>query len=278
MRKLLVAVLLVASAGVLYSEPLLLQQADNVLQPKTLELGLSDILYQYDLTDITNAAGVTVLENKVTATIVPVYARYGITPKLEATLQLPYETLNTDSGGATTSKSALADSIIGVKYVLGDDGDLKKGLACVFSVPTGDSAFRRGFDIQPVFSLRRIIPHGAINFNLAYDITAEYSDVNSVKQNPGDVLSAGVGLERSADFSENFTWITEFVYRSLSEASSAGITTANSSGSQMDWDLGARYDTGDWRTKLGFALALGDETYRTYDYKVIAGVTYLIKL
>jgi hypothetical protein len=278
MRKLLVMVLLVVSAGALYAEPLLLQQADNVLQPKTLEVGLSDILYQYDLTKITDAAGNVVQENKVSATLVPLFARYGISPKLEAMLQVPYETLNTDFGGVTASKSALADSVIGVKYVLADDGNVKKGLALVFSVPTGDSAFRHGIDIEPVFSLRKVGPRGACNFNLSYDITTEYSDANSFKQNPGDVLSVGIGIERTAKFSDNFTWITEFVYRSITQASSAGVATPNSSGSQMDWSVGGRYNTGDWKTKLGLGLALGDESYRTYDYKVIAGVTYLIKI
>jgi len=278
MRKLLVAVLFVASAGVLRAEPLLLQQADNVLQPGTLETGLSDISYQYDLTKIIDAAGNEVMQDKVAVTFVPVFARYAFSPRFEASLMIPYETLNTDVGGVTASKSALGDTVAGMKFAFGDNNNAKKGLALVFSIPTGDSAFRHGLDIEPLFAFRKTGPKGSFNFNIAYDMTAEYSDANSVKQNPGDVLSAGIGLERTANFSENITWITEFVYRSISEASIAGVATPNSAGAQMDWDLGARYDIGSWSTKIGFVLALGDETYRTYDYKVIAGVTYLIKI
>ena len=32
------------------------------------------------------------------------------------------------------------------------------------------------------------------------------------------------------------------------------------------------------KTKIGLVLALGDEKYRTYDYRIIAGLTYLWKI
>ena len=73
-------------------------------------------------------------------------------------------------------------------------------------------------------------------------------------------------------------WIGEFIYDSLSESSSAGVTQSGSSGGRMELVLGGRYNTGDLKTKLGVGLSLGDEKYRAYDYRIIAGVTYLVKI
>jgi hypothetical protein len=276
MKKLLTLTLLTVLAAPLCAEPLLLEQADKVLQPGTLEAGLGDMIYQNDTVKLTDAAGTVVKDYAVTATVIPVTARLALNEKFEASLAVPYNTVTSNFSGASVSESAMADASLGIKYVLSDGEAKKTGLILRMSLPTGDKKFRQGMDIQPVLSFRKIGGKRTWNLNIAYDMTAEYEDANSIKNNPGDVLSAGLGFEKARN--EKLTWISELVFRSISSASNAGVTTTDSAGTQMDWSLGARINSGDWKKKLGLVIAFGDETYRTYDYRVLAGVTYLFKI
>ena len=114
-----------------------------------------------------------------------------------------------------------------------------------------------------------------MNVNLSYDLKGSYTDENSVDQKPGNVLGLGVGAEKMY---YGINWGAEFLYNSLSTSSSAGVTQTGSDGSQMDLVLGGRYNKGNLKTKLGLDLSLGDETYRQYDYKILAAVTYLLNI
>jgi hypothetical protein len=288
MRKVLVCLgLLLGTASLLLAEPLLLEQADNVLTPKTLEFGLANITYQSDVADITNAAGTTVLKLTNTAYSVPLYGRYAFNGRLEGWTFIPYNSTSSKSeitGGAsaTSDTSGLSDPAIGAKYTLTDNflqKGWKIGAAGIVNLPVGDKKFRQGLDIEPLIAARKEIEKMFVNINLGYTLNQEYEDENSIKQKPGDVLSAGVGIEYPlAIKSFNFEGIGEFIYQNLGESKIAGVAQTGSAGSRMDLIIGARYNSGSWKTKLGLDLSLGEEKYRAYDYRIIAGVTYLVKI
>ena len=270
----------------LMAEPLTLEQAGNVLQKGTLEIGLADMAYQTDQTKFTDAGGNVIATLTNTATIVPLYARYAITPKIEATINVPYSSISykeQPTGGTSTSysDSGLSDPTIMGKYSLELGSGWEGAAAAAFTLPEGAQSkqfpgiggvFQQGTNIKPILAARKMFGEFAFNANVSYNIEGSFTDEYSVKQAPGNVMSAGIGAERAW---KGINWIGEFVYNNLEQSSVAGVAQKNSAGSQMDVVVGGRYNYKNFKTKLGVDVSLGDETYRTYDYRVIAGVTYL---
>ena len=287
MRKLLAVFgVLIFSFSTAVAEPLVLEQAGNVLKTGTLELGLGDIFYQTDVTSLVDTSGTELAKYTSVSTILSLTSRYAFCDKLEGALSVPYVSLafKSESGGTsiTTDDAGLGGAQALVKYNIcscKNGWETSAGLG--LSLPTGlqstkfSQAFRNGLNMKPSFMTSKKCGKYNVNLNLAYNITAEYEDSSAAKtkQNPGDVLSAGAGLEYP--MSEQTNLIGEFVYNSISEAASAGTAVSGSSGSQMDLICGVRHNKNNIKTKLGLALAFGDEKYRTYDYKIIAGITYL---
>ncbi|MGM0441869.1 MAG: hypothetical protein ACQEQC_05575, partial [Elusimicrobiota bacterium] len=66
----------------------------------------------------------------------------------------------------------------------------------------------------------------------------------------------------------------EFLYENLSALEKDGEEISDTSGSRSEIIGGLRYNRDSYRTKLGLGISLGDETYRTYDYRIFAGITY----
>ena len=149
------------------------------------------------------------------------------------------------------------------------------------SLTTGASStklpgiFKQGMDITPLFAATKDVGPCVLNVNLSYDIKGSFTDENSVKQQPGSVLSLGVGAEKMY---AGINWGAELIYNSLSTSKVNDVTQTGSDGSQTDLVLGGRYNSGNWKTKLGVDLSLGSEEYRVFDYRVIAAVTYLINI
>ena len=282
---LLLFVILTFGVTFLMAEPLVLEQAGNVLQPGTLEAGLSEFTYQIGSSKLTDAAGSVTDKQTNTAFIFPFYARYAFSPAIEAALDVPYFSVSKkdEPAGGTTqifSDSGLADPTLTGKYSFGYNGwDIAAGAA--LGVPGGKqsatlpSAFRQGFNVKPLIAARKAYGTTTLNVNVSYNLTGEYTDENNIKQDPGDVLSAGIGAEIATP---DIDMIAEFIFNNIFESSAAGVSAANSAGSQMDFVFGWRYNTGNTKTKFGVDVALGDQYYRTYDYRVLCAATYLWKI
>ena len=161
-RILLLCCFCIAQTAFLQAEPLVLEKGGNVLTPKTLEVGLADIAYQVDETQLTDAAGTVVYKLTNTALVTPLYARYAFTPKIESFLKIPYSSLNskgepTGAASTTTSDSGLADAALGGKYSFMCKGwDMSGALA--MSIPMGKtstsmpSSFKQGFNVKPLIA------------------------------------------------------------------------------------------------------------------------------
>lgn len=283
MRKVfaVISVVFLCSAAAL-AEPLALQQAKNVLEPGMLELGFGDLNYQTDVTKFTDGTQLT-----RTATITSLYSRYSFSGCVEGSINIPYLSLSskTESSGSpvTADDSGLGDPVLSFKYVINDSG-LESAAGVGISIPVGKQSdkfpesFRNGVSFKPEFVLSKNLEKYIINLNLSYELTGEYEDASAAKtkQNPGDIISLGVGVEYPKW--ENTSLIGEFVYNNILQASTAGSSVSGSSGSQMDLICGLRYNKNSFRTKLGIDLSLGDEQFRDYDYRIIAGITYLWKI
>jgi len=286
-RKMLLAaaVLLTAGSQYLMAEPLTLEQAGNVLKPNTLEVGLNDISYMSDDVKLTNSAGTVVATLTDTNFVIPAFARYDFTPNIEAAISIPYSSVSFKSditGGASTtsSDSGLVDPKISGKYSCMYNGWNVAGQLGL-SIPMGSKstvvpgAFREGFNIQPLLAATKDVGPVVLDINLSYNMTGEFTDETSVKQDPGDVLSLGVGAEK---LYKDINWCAEFVFNNLSSSSINSTSVSGSSGSQMDLVLGGRYNKDNIKTKLGIDLSLGDEQFRAYDYRIVAGITWLVNI
>ena len=133
MRKIilcLIAAMCASSVG--FAQPLVLEQADNVLQPKTLEAGLLDLAYFNDVTKITDDAGNVGTQITTSGFAIPLYFRYGISSKAECSLSIPYNSVSTKidiTGGAssTTDSSGMGDPVLeGKLSVLSNDCQIRK--------------------------------------------------------------------------------------------------------------------------------------------------------
>ena len=278
----LTAVLLSGAASFISAEPLVLEKAGSTIGANVIELGLTDINYRHDYTIFVDDAGNELSKLTSSSLSAPLFCSYGVTDRIEAFLQMPYVSAATKSeaGGSssTDSKAYLADQVIGGKISL-LDGDYKFGAGLSLALPFGEKKYRAGYDITPLMALSRDLGAAVVNANLSYDLTAEYTDDSSqVKLNPGDVLSLGIGAEFACKKIESVSLLAEFLYSSIGQSSIAGTAQSGSSGSRMELDLGARYNRGSLKTKFGFGLSLGEEKFRSYDYRIIAGLTYLVNI
>jgi len=235
MQKVLLvsAVFLISVSQCLMAEPLVLDQAGNVQKPGILEIGLEDISYGYNQTDITDNAGNTVVTLTNTYLVTSVFARYAFTPAIETSLILPYSSVSkqtqlTGGNSTITSDSGLADPVISGKYSCKwSSWEIAGKLA--LSLPEGStsskipSVFRQGLNIEPVLALTKDLGLSTLNVNIAYNLIGKYTDENSVKQQLGDVLTLGIGAEKKY---LGINWCAELIYNSLSAASSSDVAAS----------------------------------------------------
>jgi len=285
-RLLAVLSLLVMALGSAYAQPLTLDQAANVVEPKTIEIGIDGLTYSYDYTEFLN----TNPTEKLTQTrlYIPIFARYLFPKDIEGTLTIPYQSLSAKMESGSTalsdnSDSKLSDIVIGAKKLVYDK-DYKISVGLNLSLPTGSQSdkfpaeFRNGLNIDPRIAASRMFGAWTVDANLQYLMRSEFTGKDDNKYKLGDILTLGVGVEHACMMNRNITWVGEFVFNSKGQQSVNGTATPDTAGSQMDLVLGGRYNKGDWKTKAGIALSLGDEQFRDHDWQVILGATYLWKI
>ncbi len=277
--------LIFGTASSLLAEPLVLEQAGNVLKQGTLEAGMADLAYQIGSSNVTDVSGNVTNKITNTAFIFPLYARYAFSPVIEASLEAPYSSVSLKEEPAGGMSQIFSDSGLGDPTLTGKYSFVLKGwdlaAAAAFRIPEGKqsstlpSSFRQGFNVKPLVAARKVYGFTTLNLNVSYDLAGAYTDENNVRQEPADVLSGGIGAEID---SPDVDLIAEFIYNSISRSSTTGINATNNPGSQMDFVFGWRHIIGNIKTKFGVDIALGDQIYRTYDYRVLIGITYLWKI
>ena len=256
-----------------FGSPLLIEKAGNYLNPREFEAGLNNVTYSLDRTEY---EGVD-LETDVSQIFVPLFGRYAWNDTMEFSATIPYrlQTVKTTTGGETDSDT---DSDLGNAGVAGKYNFLLDGLILSgnlkLGLPTGGDDFKQGFDIYPSISIRKNVEPVIVNANLGYKLTGSYEldDETGTEINPGDILSLGGGLEYP--FSEEITFAGELIYENLTSLQRDGTEIDGTDGSRTEIIGGLRLNRGSYRTKLGLGVSLGEETYREYDYRIFAGITY----
>ncbi|OGS36756.1 MAG: hypothetical protein A2293_03800 [Elusimicrobia bacterium RIFOXYB2_FULL_49_7] len=259
-----------------------------MLGPGTIETGIGNVVYQTDKTEFINNAGTIVLTHHNAAVTVPFYFRYAFTDSIEAYVSIPYSCLfaKTEPAGAAAisiTDAGLADPSLAGKYSFQCSGWDMSGAAEV-TIPAGktssefNSGFRQGWNITPLFAAGRKLGSLRLNTNLSYRISGEYEDELNVKTDIGNELLIGAGIELPCRSNENLLWLGEVFYKNVTEHKLAGIIQKDTAGEHANLIVGLRYNKGSIKTKLGVDFGLGEEKHRDYDYRIIAGFTYLISL
>ncbi len=206
-------------------------------------------------TKLTNSAGNTVATITYTDMVESIFARYAFSPAIETAIIIPYSSISSETqltgSDTTTNDAGLADSIISGKYSGMWSGWNVAGKLSL-SLTTGASStklpghFKQGTDIIPLLAARKDLGPCILNINLAYDIKGSFNDENGIKQQPGDVLTLGVGAEKMW---ARINWGAELYYNSLSESSYDGVSQSGSSGDRTDLVLDGQLQHGQLEDK-----------------------------
>ncbi|MGM0568265.1 MAG: transporter [Elusimicrobiota bacterium] len=274
MRKIL---LLVFCTGLMVSTatgaPLLIEKAGNYLATGEMEMGLNNITYSNDKTEFKGMD----LERKNSQILIPLFLRYTLNEDMEFSISVPYrsQTVEKTGGGESNSETAsgLGNTSLSGKYSLMLD-ELALGGNLELGLPTGGKDFKQGVDMFPSVSARKGLGPFTVNANVGYKITGPYErdDDEETEANEGNIISLSAGTEYS--YMKNLSFAAEFLYENLSKSEIDGEEVEGTDGSRSEIMCGLRFNQGDYRTKLGLGISLGEETYREYDYRILAGITY----
>jgi hypothetical protein len=275
--------LIVGNIGFLTASPIVLSQAENIVLANQLEIGINPASYAYDETELQNSSNVKIQTDKMTNITAPLFARYGVTDKIETFLSIPYISSELESattvGGTTTNTKTKSDDLgdmsLGAKYNFMEISDIKIAGALNLDIPTGNERFMKGLNVKPVLVASKKIGEINANFNIGYDMNGYYNKDNA-GNNPSDVIRLGFGADYAC--CDNLSLVAETTFEMIDKAEQSNVKIAESDGTRNDFIIGGVYKKDNLKTKLGLDLSLGDEKNRTYDYKIILGLTYLIDI
>ena len=262
MKKIVLGLALsVVLTGAVFAEPLMLEQAGNVLEIGSLRVGADDAYYSHDLTIIENAAGVEVSRINNNNIVVPLHLRYAFNSCLEGVVNLPYvsSTIKQKNVGYAETKNSikgLGDLSLGAKCNILKDDEFRVSLLGIFELPTGAADIKQGLNIEPGVAVTKALGVMQITGNAKYNMTGEYTDSTDIKHNFGDITTLGLGAEYPIG---SFSVIGEIIYETFGDEKTGGLTVADSGGSRTDFVVGSRHNGETVGLELGVAIALGDE-------------------
>lgn len=281
-------VLILAVAKVSIAQPIVLQQAENTIAADKVELGLG-FIYGYEKWTV------PALDPNITRTrndfSIPILFKWAVTNSLETKLVLPYTTWkNTATGMADASNGGFGQMVLGGKLNVVDDDEagLSIGANLDLEFPTGSvdkglgegshilirggTMPSSGFNLPVSGILTQKFEPLIFHVNLGYKLTGEYT-VEGTKFNTGDTIIYGVAGEYVAG--GGLSLIGELVGTSFGKLKIGDTEENESNGITFDGVLGMTYVTEGSRITLGIPIALGDATYRAYDFKIVSAYSLI---
>lgn len=284
LRKVIILIFVsfvIASAA--NAEPIVLQQAGNVLKPGELEAGI-DFYYGYETYTISGVTG----EYKNTAWSAMLALKYALMDALEVKVGVPYSSWNI-SGAGTGSNNGLSSILAGAKlcFVKGDQLSFGLGVDTEIPVTSADKSVgegmqvlirggfmtyqAHGFNIVPLAMMDYKSDPFLIHVNLGYKLAGAYT-TTAIEIKPASFFIYAFGAELPLKDTP-LTLLGEFAGTFFGKATVAGVEQADTNGTTYDFTPGIRFNSDTLKAKLGVSIALGDATYRTYDWKIISGVS-----
>lgn len=262
------------------AEPLTLQPALPTVKDCQWEIGLSNVYYaEYELS---SAPGT---EYKLRTTNIPLLVKYGLLENWEVALSIPYYARDySESGGADSDENGLGDIILGTKSTFFQDEAFAWGGNLAFSLPTGDAekGLGEGFNTEGTLLFLWDWETLKIHLNTGYTYTGTY-DIpvlgTEIEINPGERFNYGLGIELPWGYSKALSILTELNGRTVTKREKADSEVADSDGTAWEFVPAIAYQTEQWKSKLGVAIATADEDERiydrAYDWKLILQLTRL---
>lgn len=264
--------------GALLAEPLVTEKA-TTLKSKNCEVELN-ATYGYDRWTYEEIPDVEYSRWSIKT---PLEVRYGILNNLEGLLEIPFiswkRTVDMVGSSDSESESGLGQIGIGGKYNFYASEKTSTWLALAFKteLPTGDVEKRlgQGLNYGIEFLGTEIRKPYRGNINLGYIIKTEFTDESTGTERDidlGDPIFYNIAFEYLL---KDYSFVGELAGTSFKRSKIDGVKQADTNGSTLDLVVGLAYAKTPFKLKGGVAIAVGDETYRTHDWKIILGSSYI---
>lgn len=273
------------------AEPVFMPQATSVVKQKQLETGV-DVQYGYQKSELENSVGTTFL-NRVL--VVPVWARYGLLDTLETHLTVPIVHAIDSSEGISSfhnEDGGLGNMQVGAKWnfmnapmplAVGLDLDLPTANTSNNTAALGQ---RYNHQVEQGFNGHLFLSGDTPTYAemltghvmVGYMNTATYTTATGTRFNPSDLMTFGASLDLDMK-----KWVNGLMMSGEMVGNTALTHSRTNSTIDGNHDMGQvlevgpalRYQMGAWRTKAGVLFDAGPATYRAYNYRLLAGVSYL---
>jgi hypothetical protein len=283
-KMVLAVVCLVAFVGYISAEPIVLQQAENTIDANKLEVGVGAI-YGRETWTVEGITG----DFWRTDISVPLLLKYGVSGNLETKLVIPYTSYASSAAGVETKNTGLGQILWGTKYNFINDKEIGLGISAGVDVELAANAESNLGEGSHILIRGGTIPSSGLNVaaygilsqkfnplvfhvNLGYKYTNKYT-VSSVDYNTGEIIVYGVAAEYS--LGGGLTVDGEVVATSFGKNTVSNLEMPETNGTTLDTVIGVTYKDKDMKITLGAPIAIGSATYRSYDYKIISGISFL---
>lgn len=262
MKKILIVsfifISLVAVAG---AEPLILNQAKNILPANKIEAG-AGFNYGYSKYYYSTA---TTTEYETKDSIIPAFVRYGITDEFEALAKIEYKMLTRTEG--SISKNGFGYCSIFAKYLLMEN--LAIGVNGDISIGSPDDSLTQGLNLggKLIYSYP-LCPDVIMHVNAGYNYSFEFT-MSSTKIDLGNVIPFGIGFEYNMG---NIIPIIEFYGSYAGKTLIAGAETGDTMFMySVVPSVLVKYDN--FKIKAGWEYAF--DKYNLYNWRIISSISYV---
>lgn len=259
----------------IYSDPLILQQADNLFKSDHGEIGI-DLNYSNDewIQTINN----TDTDFGRRETIIALQTKYALKDNIELKVLIPYLSWKqTQTSAVDKTNEGIGVVAVGGKYNFFNDMKLKlkTAIAIDLDLPTGDATKELGkglnTEIMGIGSMR--IDPFDIHLNVGYEFTGAYINTSRLSVDMGDIFKYGIAIEYP--LSSSFIIIGEAFGTSFSDYKVEGSAVSGTNGSTIDVLGGVRLNIDKMKVKAGITFSVGNISSRPYMWKFILGQSNL---
>ncbi|MDD5687452.1 MAG: transporter [Elusimicrobia bacterium] len=268
-----------------FSEPIMTEES-KCLTKNNLEVGLG-LSYGVDSWEW---VGTWTGDNKVSATVVQIPVRYGLSDKLQLNLSIPYRSwaseIEVGSAKSNTNESGLGQISIGGKY--GVSENIAVGLDIQTPTADIDKSLGEGTNVGLLLIASTKFKTLNISGNAEYLLKMKYEDDNDTKYDPADLIIVRAAVEYPINALSLIGEVQGQFFGKSKTTLDGGTETdvADSNGSTLDFLVGSQYLKDPLKLKLGVKFAVGDESlrggvypfYDSWDWKVILSGSYKIGL
>ena len=246
----------------IYTEPIMVEQADFFIQPgKSLEIGIGG---SYGYAKYFYAAAPTVeYENK--NIVIPAFLRFKFNENIELSVRGNYRMLEETEFSVNKSGIGYAEAAGKLKIFDGCSfklqGDIPAGNADISAV----EGLNLGARLLLTVKLNPLLLH----LNGGYTYTFAYT-VNGMQVDPGNYIFGGASLEYEMG---GINPLIEFIVSSVGKATLGGVESA-AEPLLMDIVPGFSLQIDNIKIKAGLAYSL--DSYNIYNWKVVSTVSILL--